>query len=581
MSKLRIFVSYSHLDARWVRDLPQGPTEPEDLAKYPHFLPWLARHLAQDDVVFWYDQALQGEPGEAFAPKIKAEIDQADLAALLISENFVGSDFIRNFELPPIKARLEAGQMSIIPILVGPVDWDNLGELQWLLPLQIIPGRPTPLVEYIADVAAYEQVRVDILSSVRNRLRKLRTGAEEVGDRSQAAPDPAPVQAASIAREPAPPDVGRDANDKNGQGAGGQVGDSKAAARRTEKLHRLRDELRKRLAGEADADVLAVVRAILALDPLDEAALDARATVAESTAGEVLRLEGHKTIVRCVGFAPDGAHAFSGDRSGYVRLWDLYAGLETQCLRASDEAVTAARWLPDGDKIVTGSPGQGLVVLWDVATGEELSRTLCGPAARLALSPDGTQALTAESGGRVVQVWDVQTGEVCDELHGATAEVRCMAISHDGAYALSGDKDGWLRMWDLDLGIEVWRTELATSGTNRTDPCVAAVFSRDGCHWAASAGPRVQWGRDVSTPGGVLTGRGIGRTVLSLDCSPDGQALLSTTDAGTIYVVWAEDSIKPREFQPHRVPVRAAAISPTGRRALSGDDGGHVIYWSL
>ncbi len=602
MPETRVFVSYSHLDARWVRDLPSGPEEPEDLPKYPYFLPWLARHLAQSDVVFWYDQALRGEPGEAFWPKIRSEIEQADMIVLLISENFVGSAFIRDFELPEIRARVEAGQASLVPILVGPTDWDNLGELEWLLPLQIIPGRPTPLVEYISDVAAYEQVRVDILSSIRNRLRKLREAGPQARARADAATDQEPPAAPAEADDepsaapfgPAPSDAPVDRAEAQPAARGVEADRGEAsrpavrqpsapppAGREAAKLERLHDELRRRLRGESGGEALPVIRAILALDPLDPAALDARAAVADTMGGEVLRLAGHTRPLRCVAFSPDGAQACSGDSSGEVRLWDLYTGLETRRLSAGPDAIAAMEWLADGDRLVTGSAPSGLVALWDIATGEQIARTECGPAARLAVSPDGTLALTVAAGEQVIRVWDVESGEVVDELLGSPAEVLCVAIAPDGAHALSGDRDGWVRMWDLALGIELWTSDLALRGTSRADPCGLVAFSRDGQHWAATAGTLVHWGTDIANPAGASTGRGIGRTILGLACSPSGDALVTSTDAGTIGFVRESLSSRQSDYQPHRTPVRAVAISPTDRRALSGDDEGRVIYWAI
>lgn len=116
MSAINIFVSYSHEDALWVQPGEFG------------LIPWLARSLEEDDVEFWFDHALKRLPGEAFQQKIETEIDRADFALLLISQNFVNSKFIRQVELRRIKERLERAELSIIPILVGPTSWKGRDE---------------------------------------------------------------------------------------------------------------------------------------------------------------------------------------------------------------------------------------------------------------------------------------------------------------------------------------------------------------------------------------------------------------------------------------------------------------------
>ncbi len=158
MSTVHVFVSYSHRDDAWVKEGPYG------------LIPWLAQQLKRSGVEIWYDHALKQLPGAEYRKLIKSEIDRADLAILLISQDFVSSDFIQKFELPWIRQRVERGDLSLIPILVGPtLDED----LDWLADRQMLPGKPAPLVEYTESTAKWQAVRLDILGAIRDRAREI------------------------------------------------------------------------------------------------------------------------------------------------------------------------------------------------------------------------------------------------------------------------------------------------------------------------------------------------------------------------------------------------------------------------
>jgi hypothetical protein len=167
MPNIRVFVSFSHKNDLWIR------SEPHDL------IPWLAEALRRDGVEFWYDPELKNMPGVNYKEMIENEIDKADLAVLLISQDFIISDFIRDIELPRVKRRLDNKELLIIPILVGHVTWEGESEYRWLTDLQIIPGKPTPLIEYKKDDADWQKVRIEILNAIKNRIRDIRKKEEE------------------------------------------------------------------------------------------------------------------------------------------------------------------------------------------------------------------------------------------------------------------------------------------------------------------------------------------------------------------------------------------------------------------
>ena len=154
MSTIHVFVSYSHRDDTWVKEGTHG------------LIPWLAQQLKRNNVEIWYDHALKHLPGAEYRKLIQSEIDRAHIAILLISQDFVSSDFIQEFELPWIRERVDRGDLSLIPILVGSTLDEDLG---WLADRQMIPGKPAPLIEYTESTAKWQAVRLEILGAIRDR----------------------------------------------------------------------------------------------------------------------------------------------------------------------------------------------------------------------------------------------------------------------------------------------------------------------------------------------------------------------------------------------------------------------------
>jgi hypothetical protein len=94
-----IFVSYSHADSKWLRELD------------PHLKGLeLSAQLERFD-----DRQLLG--GDDWDVEVKAALDRADIVVLLVTANFIGSEYIHRVELPTaLKRRADQGCV-IIPVL--------------------------------------------------------------------------------------------------------------------------------------------------------------------------------------------------------------------------------------------------------------------------------------------------------------------------------------------------------------------------------------------------------------------------------------------------------------------------------
>jgi len=97
-----LFISYSHKDEKWLNELKV-------------FL----RPLEQNNLIsIWDDSEIQ--PGDNWRDEIKNALFDAKLAILLVSQDFLNSEFISNNELPQLLDAAEQKGVKILWIAVRP-----------------------------------------------------------------------------------------------------------------------------------------------------------------------------------------------------------------------------------------------------------------------------------------------------------------------------------------------------------------------------------------------------------------------------------------------------------------------------
>lgn len=86
----------------------------------------------------WYDRKIV--PGQAWAPAIEDALDRAELVLLLLSKDFMESEFIFSVELKKAMARQQAHACEVVPILVRDynIDPEDAEDLPFLK-LQALP----------------------------------------------------------------------------------------------------------------------------------------------------------------------------------------------------------------------------------------------------------------------------------------------------------------------------------------------------------------------------------------------------------------------------------------------------------
>jgi len=122
----RVFVSYSHRDERQLNELKTHLSLLERLKL----------------IETWYDRRIVA--GEHFGEKINENLDSADIILLLVSPDFISSNYCYEREMARALERHERLEARVVPVIVRDVNWKVIPGLS---KLTAVPkdGKPVPL----------------------------------------------------------------------------------------------------------------------------------------------------------------------------------------------------------------------------------------------------------------------------------------------------------------------------------------------------------------------------------------------------------------------------------------------------
>jgi formylglycine-generating enzyme required for sulfatase activity len=161
LERHQLFISYSRADREWVDRLKAmlGPL------------------LRGEDLQLWDDSQIV--PGARWKEEIVSALANANVALLLVSPDFLNSDFIHKEELPPLLRAAEEKGLVLLWVKLRPclVHLTPIHDYQAALD----PGRPLSAMAPWEQEAALETVarRIDtVLQDARDRLGRLRAEQE-------------------------------------------------------------------------------------------------------------------------------------------------------------------------------------------------------------------------------------------------------------------------------------------------------------------------------------------------------------------------------------------------------------------
>jgi TIR domain len=164
---IEIFYSYAHADEK-LRD---------ELNKHLYNL------KRQGFIVDWYDRDISA--GTEWKHQIDSHLNTAQIILLLISPDFLASEYCYSIEMTRALERHEAGDARVIPIMLKSVDWHGAPFKK----LQMLPKNAKAVTSWRNRSDAF----VDIAKGIREAVKELKSVA------SDSAPSPsAPQQETSL-----------------------------------------------------------------------------------------------------------------------------------------------------------------------------------------------------------------------------------------------------------------------------------------------------------------------------------------------------------------------------------------------
>lgn len=169
-TRRKLFISYSHKDARWLRPVRE---QLEVLEKTG------ALDIFEDSQI---------EAGAKWYDRLEQEMLQSDVALFLISATFLSSDFIRNEEVPRLLDRYKSAGAILYPLLLRDCAWQ---EVSWLREIQMRPQTARPVLSFKG--AARDKCLADVAREIAYLLRERDTQTKLEVDTGEKASIPAGI----------------------------------------------------------------------------------------------------------------------------------------------------------------------------------------------------------------------------------------------------------------------------------------------------------------------------------------------------------------------------------------------------
>src|SRR6266567_832425 len=129
-------------------------------------LSWLKRRY---QLTNWHDREIL--PGEEWEQAIHKHLNSAHLILLLISPDFMASDYCYGKEMQRALERHQAGTCRVVPILLRPTYWEDAP----FSSLQLLPTDAKPITRWSDRDEAFQDVVTEISRTIKDLLSSLKT----------------------------------------------------------------------------------------------------------------------------------------------------------------------------------------------------------------------------------------------------------------------------------------------------------------------------------------------------------------------------------------------------------------------
>jgi len=155
---------------------PRGDTPPTVFISYSHkdetfkdeLVIMLASLQRRGIIDAWQDRRI--EPGSEWLRSIQAAMNECQIALLLVSSDFLASEFITGNELPELFQKRKISGMRAIPIVVRECLWQSEPILQ---DLQALPKDGRPIISFLKETGDRDHAWTDVAKAIESLAKKI------------------------------------------------------------------------------------------------------------------------------------------------------------------------------------------------------------------------------------------------------------------------------------------------------------------------------------------------------------------------------------------------------------------------
>jgi WD40 repeat protein len=279
--------------------------------------------------------------------------------------------------------------------------------------------------------------------------------------------------------------------------------------------------------------------------------VDRRLKIWEITSRDLPLLAEHSSAVETVAVSPDGEIIATGSVDRTIKLWNRKTGVEIATLTGHQSAVMSVIFSPDSKRLIS-SGSEAAIRLWEINPPREIQRTqaqlavfgrLIRYSPYIAIDPTGKTLfvwlpVNEASTSTIVEAFDIDSGNPLFKFTESGRKVNSLAFCANGKLAVTGAKDGSVRLWDMKPN-----------------------------------------GATVAAGGDWFLFNKIG--VADLALTPDGSTLVATSEDGEIKIAKVQGRETLKSFKGHKGSVGACIISPDGKTFATVGVDNMVKAWSI
>jgi WD40 repeat protein/serine/threonine protein kinase len=287
--------------------------------------------------------------------------------------------------------------------------------------------------------------------------------------------------------------------------------------------------------------------------------------------GKLLTIS-HPGEVWNITFSPDGKKMATGCADGFTRIYEVPGGNLLAVTATQERNVWRVKFSPDGKFLATasGDMKSTSAKIWDAETGAEIL-SLIGHTARVRgidFSPDGKLIATGSRDG-TIRIWDAESGmelkKFAVEETGTLVETNDVQFTPDGKTLITVNMSG-TRAWEVSSGNVLFNLD-------KTQSAFSVAVSPDGKLFAQGGSSSLIYIYDAVTGKQISTIAGHEGAIQQISFSPDGKLIASASSDRTVRFFDARSGVEVQNLKAHLSEAWSIAFSPDGKFiATSGTD---------